>query len=264
MKILSYNLYGVKDTNFPILNWEERQKNLELILNDLLLDEELVICCFQEVNENNMELLERILKNNNFVITKKFSMITESILQYNIVAYKTVNFEDIYCLPHGKDETYLLPDKQIIDYEMSDYRTTVFISFNYNNKKYIIGNIHTDYISIEGKRNGTIKSLNYLDKQNADYKFIVGDMNMVSHMAEVYQILKIKNNYTTLSRSNNFNILDQSWHGFGTMEQVTVDFAFIPKEHKNKYSYNIIKQDDIFDEGSDHRPIIIEIFDDGV
>lgn len=28
MKILSYNLYGVKNTNYPILNWKDRQKNI--------------------------------------------------------------------------------------------------------------------------------------------------------------------------------------------------------------------------------------------
>lgn len=40
-----------------------------------------------------------------------------------------------------------------------------------------------------------------MDTINCDYKFIVGDMNMVCHMSEVYNILKQNNNYTTLSRS---------------------------------------------------------------
>ena len=29
MKILSYNLYGVKDTDYPIPNWEDRQNNIK-------------------------------------------------------------------------------------------------------------------------------------------------------------------------------------------------------------------------------------------
>ena len=28
MKILSYNVYGVKNTNYPIPKWEDRQKNI--------------------------------------------------------------------------------------------------------------------------------------------------------------------------------------------------------------------------------------------
>ena len=36
MKILSYNLYGVKNTAKPILDWNKRQKNIEKILNELL------------------------------------------------------------------------------------------------------------------------------------------------------------------------------------------------------------------------------------
>lgn len=125
--------------------------------------------------------------------------------------------------------------------------------------KYLIGNIHTDYISTEGKIKGTVKSLNYMDTINCDYKFIVGDMNMVCHMSEVYNILKQNNNYTTLSRSREFNILDNSWQGYGTKEQVNVDFAFIEKSKMNDYEYQIIKQTDMKDEGSDHRPIIITI-----
>lgn len=131
--------------------------------------------------------------------------------------------------------------------------------FEYNNKKYLIGNIHTDYISTEGKIKGTVKSLNYMDTINCDYKFIVGDMNMVCHMSEVYNILKQNNNYTTLSRSREFNILDNSWQGYGTKEQVNVDFAFIEKSKMNDYEYQIIKQADMKNEGSDHRPIIITI-----
>lgn len=98
-----------------------------------------------------------------------------------------------------------------------------------------------------------------MDNIEADHKILVGDMNMVPHMSEVYNILKQNNNYITLSRSKNFDIDDNSWHGYGTMEQVNVDFAFVLKNMINNYDYYIIKQSDTFDEGSDHRPIIISI-----
>ena len=262
MKVLSYNIYGVKDTESPIPKWEIRQENIKKILSELLKDREIKVCCFQEVNQNNIGLLDDILKNNNFKMLEKFPMKTENCNQYNIVAIRDeqgIDLNEIYCLPHGKDIEYKKIENQIIDYGMSDYRTTVFVNFEYNNKKYLIGNIHTDYISTEGKIKGTVKSLNYMDTINCDYKFIVGDMNMVCHMSEVYNILKQNNNYVTISRSREFNVLDNSWQGYGTKEQVNVDFAFIEKNKINDYEYQIVKQSDMKDEGSDHRPIIITI-----
>lgn len=262
MKILSYNIYGVKDTNYPIPDWNTRQKNIKIILNNLLKDSEIKLCCFQEVNHNNIGLLDEILNFNNFKMLEKFPMKTEIHNQYNIVAIRNeeaINLIDVHCLPHGKDTNYKKIEDQIIDYNMSDYRTTVFANFEYNNKKYLIGDIHTDYISTEGKIKGTIKSLEYMDSIKSDYKLIIGDMNMVSHMSEVYNILKHKDNYTTISRNKNFNISDNSWHGYGTMEQVNVDFAFVEKNMKEKYDYQIIKQDNMMYEGSDHRPVILTI-----
>lgn len=196
MKILSYNIYGVKDTTSLIPKWNERQENIERILNRELKDSEMKVCCFQEVNQNNMQLLEYILINNNFKILEKFSMKTRSDNQYNIVAIKDeldIKINYVYCLPHGKDTEY-------------------------TNKKYLIGNIHTDYISTEGKVKGVIKTLNYMDTINADYKILLGDMNMVSHMSEVYNVLKQNSNYVTLSRNKNFDVSDNSWHGYGTKE----------------------------------------------
>lgn len=262
MKILSYNIYGVKDTKYPIPKWMVRQKNLRIILNELLKDSQIKLCCFQEVNHNNIDMLREILIDNNFTMLEKFAMKTEKHNQYNIVAIrneKSINLIDVHCLPHGKDTEYQKIEEQIIDYNMSDYRTTVFVKFEYNNKTYLVGNIHTDYISTEGKIKGTVKSLEYMDSIKCDYKLVIGDMDMVSHMSEVYNILKQKDNYTTISRSKNFSILDNSWHGYGTMEQVNVDFSFIEKNMKEKYDYEIIKQDDMMHEGSDHRPIILTI-----
>lgn len=262
MKILSYNIYGVKDTKYPIPKWMVRQKNLRIILNQLLKDSQIKLCCFQEVNRNNIDMLREILSDNNFRVLEKFAMKTEKHNQYNIVAIrneKSIDLIDVHCLPHGKDTEYQKIEEQIIDYNMSDYRTTVFVKFEYNNKTYLVGNIHTDYISTEGKIKGTVKSLEYMDSIKCDYKLVIGDMNMVSHMSEVYNILKQKDNYITISRSKNFSILDNSWHGYGTMEQVNVDFSFIEKNMKEKYDYEIIKQDDMMHEGSDHRPIILTI-----
>lgn len=192
----------------------------------------------------------------------KFPMKTNDLEQYNIIATrdeKNIIIKEVVCLPHGRDEKYHPINEQIIDYEMSDYRTTIFVSLSYNGKKYLIGNIHTDYISTVGKIKGTIKSLDYMDSIISDYKTILGDMNMVSHMSEVYQILKQKNNYITLSRNKDFDILDNSWHGYGKQEQVNVDFAFIEKDKEEKFDYEIIKQSNMMNEGSDHRPIIIII-----
>ena len=211
MKILSYNICGVKNTTFPIPKWNERQKNIEKILNKELKDNEIRVCCFQEVNKNNIDLLNDILKRYNFKMLKKFPMKTQLYNQYNIIAIKNemnVVLKDVYCLPHGRDIEYKSVDKQFIDYGMSDYRTTVFVYFEYGGKKYLIGNIHTDYISTEGKITGVVKSLNYMDGINANYKMILGDMNMISHMSEVYNILKQNPNYITLSRSKNFNESD--------------------------------------------------------
>lgn len=262
MKVLSYNIYGVIDTPLPIPKWEVRQKNIKRILNEILKDEEIKVCCFQEVNENNIELLNEILGSNNFKMLEKFPMKTESILQYNIVAIKNedkINLNFVHCVPHGTDEVYEKPEKQVIDYNMSDYRTTVFVCFEYNNKMYLVGDIHTDYISTKGKIKGVVKTLNYMDTVNADYKLVIGDMNMISHMSEAYIILKEKNNYLAISRGKNFSISDNSWQGYGTQEQVNVDFAFVEKSKIDNFDYTIIKQANMMDEGSDHRPVIITI-----
>ena len=54
MKVLSYNIYGVKNTTAPTPKWEVRQENIKRILNNILKDNEIKVCCFQEVNENNI------------------------------------------------------------------------------------------------------------------------------------------------------------------------------------------------------------------
>ncbi len=98
-----------------------------------------------------------------------------------------------------------------------------------------------------------------MDTINADYKILLGDMNMVSHMSEVYNVLKQNSNYVILSRNKNFDVSDNSWHGYGTKEQVNVDFAFIDKNIISFCDYKIVKQDNMMEEGSDHRPIIVSV-----
>ena len=126
-----------------------KAKNIKRILNELLKDNEIKVCCFQEVNKNNMENLNEILESNNFKMLDKFPMKTQSIKQYN--------------------------------------------------------------------------------------------------------------NYITLSRNSKFNMSDNSWQGYGTQEQVNVDFAFIEKGKKDCFEYEIIKQNNMMDEGSDHRSVLITI-----
>ncbi len=262
MKLLSYNIFGLKDTEKGVPDWNIRQENVSRMLNIILKDSEIKVACFQEVNLNNMDNLSNILIDNNFVMLDKFPMKTESYNQYNIIAVRKElinNIENVICIPHGKDDTYVNVEKQEIDYQMSDYRTTIFVQITIDGSKYLIGNTHTDYISTEGKIKGVIKSLNYMDTIESDYKVLIGDMNMVTHMSEAYNILKSNNNYITLSRSKNFDILDNSWHGYGLKEQVNVDFAFVEKSKYEKYEYKIIKQENMYDEGSDHRPVIITV-----
>ena len=50
---------------------------------------------------------------------------------------------------------------------------------------------------------------------------------------------------------------DCSWHGYGYKESVNVDFA--EKGMLSHYDYEMIKQYDIMNGGSDHRPIVISI-----
>lgn len=46
MRILSYNVYGVKDALPLIPKWDERQRNIERILNKILEDNDIKVCCF--------------------------------------------------------------------------------------------------------------------------------------------------------------------------------------------------------------------------
>ena len=98
-----------------------------------------------------------------------------------------------------------------------------------------------------------------MDTIDADYKLIIGDMNMVSHMNEAREILQQKTNYTIISKNKERKVVENSYPGYGLNESVNVDFAFVERSMEEKYDYKIIKQDDMLNEGSDHRPIILTI-----
>ena len=83
------------------------------------------------------EAMMKVIEKNKFKMLEKFPMKTETYNQHNIVSIRNeegLNLNKIYCLPHGKDLEYKKIENQIIDYNMSDYRTTVFVNFEYNNK----------------------------------------------------------------------------------------------------------------------------------
>ena len=73
------------------------------------------------------------------------------------------------------------------------------------------------------------------------------------------EIIKQKPNYLILDKNNNSKIRENSYHGYGLNGYVHVDFAFIEKEKKEYFDYEIIKQETLNLEGSDHRPIILTI-----
>ena len=81
-------------------------------------------------------------------------------------------------------------------------------------------------------------------------------MPMVSHMSEANEILQQNTNYNILSKNI---IIENSYHGYGINEPVNVDFAFVEKNKMDNYEYEIIKQDEMMQEGSDHRPVIVTI-----
>ena len=261
MKILSYNLYGKKETNLAIPDFDTRIKNLTTIINNIIKEDKIDVMCFQEVNDNNLKFVEEISNNNGYIVVNKFPMRTRTINQYNIIAIKKsadLKMNNIICIPHGKDEKYKSINNQVIDYGMSDYRTTVCADINYKNKKYLISNVHTDHLSLEGRIKGLNKSLKVMESINCDYRIIVGDMNMEMDSDDAIEVLKQNPNYTILKNKSN-NIVRHSYHGYNLNGPYNVDFAFIEKSKINCYNYKIIRQDDIMKEGSDHRPIIIEI-----
>ena len=79
MKILSYNVFGKIDVDELIPSWNTRIENLYKIINDILKDGDIKVICFQEVNENNIELITKICNKNDFKILEKFAMKTRTI-----------------------------------------------------------------------------------------------------------------------------------------------------------------------------------------
>ena len=52
---------------------------------------------------------------------------------------------------------------------------------------------------------------------------------------------------------------ENSFHGYGIVESVNIDFAFVEKEKEEYYDYQIIKQENVMLEGSDHSPVLLSI-----
>lgn len=262
LKILSYNLYGILNVA-GVPNFKTRYENLKETIESIIKNEEIDVLCFQEVNKHNMSLIDYLSDNHGFKLVPLYPMLTSmDILQYNaILVKKDIEILSIDCIPHNSDLNYRVVEYQKLELEMSDYRTTVVVKLEKENVIYLIGNIHTDHLSYEGKIQGVSKSLKFFDnpKLNVDIKILLGDMNMVVHLDHVRRLLKDFPDYVTLSRSKNFNTLDNSYHGYGKEEAVNADFAFIPETIKDKCSYQMIRQEKFENEGSDHRPVVYTI-----
>lgn len=276
LKILSYNIFGVKEAGLSgVPDWATRQKNLKKNINTILNENEIDVICLQEVNENNMKLIEDVAEEFNFEVLEKYPMFTEmGILQYNLNLISRRGVEDIsgVCINHNNlvnfqyDPNPFMQEMSVkADEEASDYRTTVINIVEKNNCQYLIANIHTDHCSSDLKKRGIERTLEFI-QENVDMneflgtQIVVGDMNTVVHLDHVRTVLNKFPRWTTLSKGENFNYLyDHSYHGYGKEESVHVDFAFVPKEHLNKCEYELIKQSDLGNEGSDHRPVIYTI-----
>ncbi len=83
-----------------------------------------------------------------------------------------------------------LIEPNVEDYGMSDYRTTVFAGFEYENKKYLVRNIHTDYISTEGKIKVEIRLIDedvWLNVEAISNLFNVDRSGIVRHISNIYK-----------------------------------------------------------------------------
>lgn len=273
MKILCYNTYGIYNGIKGSPSWEERQKKVINIIRDISNTEDIDVICLQEVFKNqNKELIKIFLESLGYKITKLYPMSRKSQIDkeknpiFNIIAVKKdIEVVGELCIPHGSEDELIFEEdllKQKIDENMSEYRSSSIILFRKNNENFVVGNTHTDFKDTESKINGIIKTLDVMKSLQGSFskkQALVGDMNMISHMAEVHRILEKANSYIVFSRSSDFDVSDQSYHGYNQQEQVHVDYAFIPNEIVFLCNYKLIKQKNIEDEGSDHRPFILTI-----
>ena len=110
MKVLSYNIYGKKDVVNSIPSWEIRQKSLEKNIRNILLNHEIKVLCFQEVNQNNEALIQKICDENmNYLGVKDgfYQLFTEKELKImNDLVWYFYNYYSLYLdkLSNGKEK----------------------------------------------------------------------------------------------------------------------------------------------------------------
>ena len=258
MKVLSYNVYGVRKLTKKIPSFKHRRKNLKRILNTILTEEKIDVICMQEVNLFNEGFIIFILDRLGYKVLKRFPMRAGLNVQFNLIAISKhgLKFKKLFSLPHSADKKYKSFWRQKPSYGMSEYRTTFFVEVEDETRSYIIGNTHTDHISEEGRKKGIEKSLTYLDRHKAEVKLLTGDMNTSRESDLISNILKNNPNYELVTKTTR-DIL--SFHHYGLNKEKDLDFAFINKGIPS--SYHIIAETSLINEGSDHRPVIIEIGD---
>lgn len=268
MKVVSYNCYGVVNGIDQAPHWDRRLQGIPKVIDNIIAGHDPDIFCFQEVNKFNLNKVSEAMKINGFDSLSLFPMTNKMGFQYNLVYFKSerVKLLSEKCVAHA-DEEYQSPENQVIKYGMSDYRTSILGLFEKGGEKFIVGNTHTDYISPEGKIRGTIKTINEIDKMAGDLKIpkvLVGDFNMVVHMSEMYVILQnAPKNWETLSTPEDMSEKYQSWHGYGSKEEVNPDFAMIDSLTTNARrklldSEHFVEVDDEMIFPSDHHPILVE------
>lgn len=263
MKVITYNVYGVPGAIENVPKFEERLKNLEKYLEEILYEEKPNIICFQEVNCHNLKKIESIMENSDYESGEYYYLKNPNLAnQLNPIFYKKgMDLLGDYCLGHTSNYDKNTEQQKLL-LGISDFRgTTINVLRDLNDDIYIIGNTHTDYISSEGKKEGIRRSIieieNLLKKYPTAIPILLGDMNMVAHMAETYQILKLFSAWTTKSKEH--QICSQSYHGYNNNEAVNCDFAFVRKEDILNFSHKILTKKNIAEEPSDHRPVIYQI-----
>lgn len=263
MRICSYNLFCITNTPEPIPHFTERLSLLRHKISQMAISTDIFF--FQEVTENNIGILKEILSNRYNFFGEEYPMLSAySGRQYNIIAIRKQYADCVVrvdCVPHGTDDTYLKIENQIRDYGMTDYRASLIVILEINNKRYVLGNTQADHISIEGKVKGISKTLQYIRAQRHDYAMLLGDMNMVSHMSECKEVLFGNPYFTAVSKNRHAIYPTNSYHGYAVNESVNVDFAFVPKSDADKYEWCCYSEGDRRNEGSDHKPVVITISD---
>lgn len=272
MKIITYNTYCVVNTQKEIPNFKIRLKNMERYLHEIIKNENPDVMCFQEVTEDNIDIVTDVLTQYGYTHSTLYWLKNPNEGLKNAalpIFYKENKVTCIYseCIGHVSKYTEDLEKQELLD-GISDFRATNINVFEnlISGETYIIANTHTDYISPKAKYKGIIKSIAELEILLEKYKtatpLLLGDMNMVPHMAEVYKILQNAASWTTINKT--IGICDNSYHGYGVNEPVNVDFGFVRKKDTSLFTHKVLKKENMKDEPSDHRPVVFTIKNDKI